>query len=94
MIRWGNVLFLVLILLIILISWFVKYPDVILSEAMVTTNIPPQKEYANITGKLDAILVSDNNLVVYTVFLNPLVIIYLYDFVLLELFTFQIILIS
>ena len=63
MIRWGNVLFLGLILLIILISWFVKYPDVILSEAMVTTNIPPQKEYANITGKLDAILVSDNNLV-------------------------------
>ena len=30
MIRWGNVLFLGLILLIILISWFVKYRDVIL----------------------------------------------------------------
>lgn len=63
MIRWGNVLFLGLIILILLISWFVKYPDIILSEAMVTTNIPPQKEYANITGKLDAILVSDNELV-------------------------------
>ncbi|GAA0743179.1 HlyD family secretion protein [Gaetbulibacter jejuensis] len=60
MIRWGNVLFLSLIVMLLLISWFVKYPDVIESEATVTTQIPPQKEYAQITGKLDAILVEDN----------------------------------
>lgn len=60
MIRWGNVLFLALILLLFLISWFVKYPDVIISEATITTQIPPQKEYAKITGKIDAILVEDN----------------------------------
>lgn len=60
MIRWGNVLFLSLILLLLLISWFVKYPDVIVSEATVTTQIPPQKEYAKITGKLDAILINDS----------------------------------
>ena len=29
MIRWGNVLFLALIVLLLVISWFVKYPDVI-----------------------------------------------------------------
>jgi multidrug resistance efflux pump len=63
MLRWGNVLFLCLIILLILISWFVKYPDIILSEAMITTQIPPQKEYAKITGKLDAILVEDNDIV-------------------------------
>jgi multidrug resistance efflux pump len=60
MIRWGNVLFLALILLLLFISWFVKYPDIIPSEAIITTQIPPQKEYAKITGKLDAILVTDN----------------------------------
>ena len=60
MIRWGNVLFLVLILLLLLISWFIKYPDTILSEAVLTTQIPPQKEYAQITGDIDAILVTDN----------------------------------
>lgn len=60
MIRWGNVLFLVLILLLLFISWFVKYPDIILSEAIITTQIPPQKEYAKITGRFDAILVEDN----------------------------------
>ena len=60
MIRWGNVLFLAVIVMLLFISWFVKYPDIILSEAVVTTQIPPQKEYAKITGKLNAILVEDN----------------------------------
>ncbi len=60
MIRWGNVLLLSLILLLLLISWFVKYPDVIISEVTITTQIPPQKEFARITGKFDAILVEDS----------------------------------
>jgi len=64
MIRWGNVLFFVLILILLLISWFVKYPDIITSQAIITTEIPPQKEYAQITGDFDAILVSDNQNVI------------------------------
>lgn len=64
MIRWGNVLFLFLILLLISMSWFVKYPDIILSQSLITTQIPPQKEYAKITGKLSAILIKDNDQVI------------------------------
>ncbi|MGB1231204.1 MAG: HlyD family secretion protein [Winogradskyella sp.] len=60
MVRWGNVLFLALILMLLFMSWFIKYPDIIPSEALITTQIPPQKEYAKITAKLDAILVEDN----------------------------------
>ncbi|WP_028873118.1 HlyD family secretion protein [Psychroserpens burtonensis] len=60
MIRWGNVLFLSLILMLLFVSWFVKYPDIIPSEALITTQIPPQKEYAKMTGRLNAILVTDN----------------------------------
>jgi multidrug efflux pump subunit AcrA (membrane-fusion protein) len=60
LIRWGNVLFLGLILMLLGISWFVKYPDVILSEAVITTQIPPQKEFAKISGTIDAILVKDD----------------------------------
>lgn len=60
MIRWGNTLFLILFALLFLLSWVIKYPDVINSEAIVTTEIPPQKQYAKITGKLDTILVKDN----------------------------------
>lgn len=64
MIRWGNVLFFVLIIMLLLISWLVKYPDIILSQATITTQIPPQKEYAQITGNFDAILVKDDQNVI------------------------------
>ncbi len=60
MIRRGNTLFFLLIVLIIVLAWFIKYPDIISSEAMVTTKVSPQKEFANITGKLDTIFVTDN----------------------------------
>ncbi|WP_204344887.1 HlyD family secretion protein [Psychroserpens algicola] len=60
MIRWGNLLFLGLLMLIIFLSWFIKYPDIIQSETYVTTIIPPQKEFANTTGKFEVILVKDD----------------------------------
>lgn len=63
MVRWGNVLFLSLILMLLFISWFVRYPDIINAEAIITTQIPPQKEYAKITAKIDTILVNDNEIV-------------------------------
>lgn len=63
MIRWGNTLIFLLIVMVLGISWFVKYPDVILSDAMVTTPQPPQKEYARVSGKIDTIFVQDNQIV-------------------------------
>jgi len=60
MIRWGNALILALIVGLLFISWFVKYPDTIAAEILVTTSIPPEKIYAKNTGQLDAILVNDN----------------------------------
>lgn len=60
MIRWGNGLILALIVGLLFVSWFVKYPDIIAAETIVTTQTPPQKEYAKMTGKLDVILVKDN----------------------------------
>ena len=63
MIRSGNTLFLVLILMLLLLSWFVKYPDILLSEAIITTKIPPEKKYARTTGKLDSIFVKDASIV-------------------------------
>lgn len=60
MIRWGNTLFLALIVGFLLATWFIKYPDVIASQVIVTTQIPPEKIYAKRSGQLDAILVSDN----------------------------------
>lgn len=59
MIRWGSTLFLLLILLILFISWLIKYPDLITTETIITTTIPPEKKYAKTTGKLDSIYIED-----------------------------------
>ncbi|AUC85673.1 HlyD family secretion protein [Polaribacter sp. ALD11] len=59
MVRWGNTLFFLLILMLFFISWFIKYPDIINAEVILTTKIPPQKEYARVSGKIDTILVRD-----------------------------------
>ncbi|WP_103071396.1 HlyD family secretion protein [Aquimarina sediminis] len=63
MIRWGNLLILILALMLLFLSWLVKYPDVIPAEAIITTRIPPQKEYAKVSGKIESILIEDNQIV-------------------------------
>ncbi len=63
MVRWGSTVFLIIILLLFGLSWVVKYPDIIVSEALITTEVPPQRLYAKSNGSLTAILVRDNALV-------------------------------
>lgn len=55
--RLGNTLLLVFILLIVFLSWLIKYPDIVTGQAILTTEIPPQKEFARITGKIDSLFV-------------------------------------
>lgn len=64
MIRWGNFLFFTLILLLLFMSWLVKYPDILTAEAVLTTAQPPQKEYAYITARIDSLLVNDQSHVI------------------------------
>ncbi len=63
MIRWGNTLIFFLILGVLAITFYVKYPDIISAEAMITTELPPYKEYAKTSGQLDTLLVADNQIV-------------------------------
>ncbi len=63
MIRWGSALFLGLIVMLLAMSWFLEYPDIISSQAIITTQIPPQKEQAKSTGRFSAILVEDRQVV-------------------------------
>ncbi|WP_371824276.1 HlyD family secretion protein [Lutibacter sp. A64] len=60
MIRWGITLIFVIILILLIISWFVKYPDVITAEVVVTTKIPPEKIFAKTTGQIETILVENS----------------------------------
>ena len=64
MIVWGNTIILVLLSLFLILSYLIKYPDVIEAQATVTSLRPPQKELAKISGKIDTILVTDNQKVV------------------------------
>ena len=59
MIRWGNVVILLLLVLGLLISWFVKYPDIITSQIIITTQTPPEKLVTRNSGRIEAILVKD-----------------------------------
>src|SRR5690606_37727838 len=61
--NWGITVICIVIFLLFLTSWFIKYPDIIRSQVTITTNIPPQKEYAKITGKISDLLVNDKDLV-------------------------------
>lgn len=60
MIRWGNTLLFALIIMLLFITWFVKYPDVINTEVMVTTFFPPEKIYAKSTGQFEVFLTTED----------------------------------
>lgn len=59
LVLFGNIIVFITIMVIIILTWFIKYPDIIKSEAMITTSIPPQKIYSNVTSKIDTIFVKD-----------------------------------
>lgn len=62
-IRWGSLVVLIILLLIFLVSWIVKYPDIITTEITFTTQIPPEKLVARTSGKIQAILIDDKTIV-------------------------------
>ncbi len=63
MIRWGNLLLLILVLLVLFLSWLIKYPDTIPAPAIITTQLPLQKELANVSEKIQTILVKEGDTV-------------------------------
>lgn len=63
MIRWGSVVVLLILLSLFFVLWLVKYPDVITTQIVITTNIPPEKLVAKVPGKIEVILVKDRMLI-------------------------------
>lgn len=57
--RWGNAILLAFILVVLFISWLIKYPDIITAQAILTTEAPPQKEFAKVSGKIDSVFVEN-----------------------------------
>jgi multidrug resistance efflux pump len=61
MIRWGTVVIFAIIFMLFFVSWFIKYPDVVNTEIVITTNIPPEKIVSKSSGRIEAILVKDKS---------------------------------
>jgi HlyD family secretion protein len=58
-IRWGTVMIFFVFLLLVLIAWLIKYPDVIPAPIEITTVNPPVTLATKITGRINKLYVND-----------------------------------
>lgn len=61
--KWGSSILLGFVLVLLLLSWIVKYPDIVSTQIVITTHIPPEKTVAKTSGKIETILVKDKAIV-------------------------------
>lgn len=59
MIRWGITIIFLALMSVILVSWFIKYPDFIPAQVLITTQNPPEKVEARINAKIDVLLIQN-----------------------------------
>lgn len=57
--KWGNTILLGFVITLLILSWIIKYPDIVVTQIVLTTNIPPEKILAKSSGKIEVILVKD-----------------------------------
>ena len=60
MFRWGNAFILGIMLMILLMSYFIKYPEFVPATIVVTSQNPPEKLEARIDSKLEKIFIKDH----------------------------------
>ncbi|WP_298223364.1 HlyD family efflux transporter periplasmic adaptor subunit [Flavobacterium sp.] len=63
MIRWGNVVIFTILISAFLVSWIIRYPDIITTQIIITTTNPPQKLVTKTSGKIETLLVQDRAMV-------------------------------
>ena len=59
-VQWGTTVILSIIVMLLAGSWFFKYPDIVHSTIVVTTENPPAPIIARANGKIDQLFVKDN----------------------------------
>ena len=55
--RWGITAVFFVVFLLLILSWIVRYPDVVSAQVMLLTQDPPLRLVARTSGKLDTLLV-------------------------------------
>lgn len=61
--KWGNSILFSFVIVLITLSWIIQYPDLISSQIVITTHVPPEKIVTKSSGKIEAILVKDKSIV-------------------------------
>jgi multidrug resistance efflux pump len=59
--RWGNLLIMIVFLLFIVFAWLLKYPDTIPAPVEITTYKPPVTLVTKITGRIKYLYVNDRD---------------------------------
>lgn len=62
-VRKGNAIFLIIVLLMLALTWIIKYPDIILSSARLVSTNPPKLINARTEGKLERLFVTNEQVV-------------------------------
>lgn len=63
LIRWSNLIFLFILILIIVACWFIKYPDTVEASGKLTSINPPKPVISSIQGKLIQLKIVEDVLV-------------------------------
>ena len=64
LIRWGNTVFLCILLALLALSWFIRYPEIIAVPFRLTSEAAPKPVIAKIGGRLVRLFVKENQQVV------------------------------
>jgi HlyD family secretion protein len=59
-VRWGILVILITVVLVIVGSWFFRYPDIKRANVIITTENPPATLIAKTNGKIQKLFVKDN----------------------------------
>lgn len=60
MFRWGNLVIFGILLMILLMSYFIKYPEFVPASVVVTSQNPPEKLEARIDSRIEKIFIKDH----------------------------------
>ncbi|MCF2220667.1 HlyD family secretion protein [Chryseobacterium sp. PS-8] len=60
MIRWGNTIIFLILVLILIMSYIIKYPEFVPAPIVVTSQNPPEKLQATINSKIEKIFIKNH----------------------------------
>lgn len=59
--RWGTTIISVILLITLFLTWVIRYPTIIQCEFTLTTKIAPKPVVARVEGRLEKLLISNND---------------------------------